>query len=386
MHWHGAREGGARRVAGVLSFVLALATAGCTSESSGDTARDARSRSAVPVVVATVEQRDVPVQARAIGTVEPFSTVAIKSQVEGQLARIHFREGALVHVGELLFTIDPRPFEAALRQAEANLARDDAGAKDAALEEERFRHLVEQDLVSKSEYDQAHAKATALRATVAADRAAIERAKLELQYCYIRSPIDGRVGELLVHEGNVFKSNDVVLAVINQVRPVYVSFAVPQNDLPEIRRRAADGRLAVEAVGPDRTRPPAAGELTFINNTVDANTGTVLLKGLFPNDDEALWPGQFVDVALTLSTAHDAVIVPAAAVQVGQQGQYVFVVTANLTAEVRPVVAGAAVTGDVIVQRGLTPGERVVVDGQLRLAHGMTVEIKDRGGGTAPNA
>jgi len=330
--------------------------------------------------VAAVEQRDVPVQVRAIGTVEPFSTVAIKSQVEGQLAQLHFQEGEAVHAGELLFTIDPRPFEAILRQAQANLARDDAEAKHADLVENRFRNLVAQDLVSKSEYDQAHAKAAAMRATVAADQAAIERAKLELQYCYIRSPIDGRVGQVLVHQGNVVKENEVTLAVINQVRPVYVSFAVPQNDLPEIRKRAGEGKLIVDATAPDHAAPLAAGELTFINNTVDANTGTVLLKALFANVDEALWPGQFVDVALTLATERDAVVVPTQAVQVGQQGQYVFVVGPNLTAEVRPVVVGGSDTGRevMVVQQGLAAGERVVVDGQLRLAPGMAVEIKDR--------
>ena len=333
------------------------------------------------MVVASAVQRDVPVQLRAIGNVEPYSTVSVKSQVEGQLAQVHFAEGQRVKKDELLFTIDPRPFEAALRQAEATLARGVAEARNAEVDAKRRTQLLEQGFVSRDEYDQSQTRAVSSAAAVKADEAAVENARLQLQYCYIHSPIDGRVGQMLVHQGNVVKANDTLLAVINQVRPVYVSFFVPEHDLPEVRRRAAEGKLAVDALVTHEAAP-VVGELSFINNTVDMTTGTVLLKALFQNDDEALWPGQFVDVAVTLAVHRDAVLVPAEALQVGQQGQYVFVVAADNSAEVRQVVPGKRIGGEVVVTNGLTAGERVVTDGQIRLAPGLKVEIKDGTGAT----
>jgi multidrug efflux system membrane fusion protein len=365
--------------AAAASAALALLINAC---SSGPAEPGRNHKQAVPVLVATVVQKDIPVQLHAIGNVEAYSTVSVKAQVEGQLAHVHFVEGQRVKKGDLLFTIDPRPFEAALRQAQANVARDVAEARNAEVDAKRRTQLLAQGFVSRDEYDQSQTKAASSAAAVKADEAAVESARLQLQYCYIRSPIDGRVGQLLVHEGNVVKANDTLLAVINQVRPVYVSFSVPEQELPEVRQRAAEGMLPVQAIVAHHDDAPVVGELSFINNTVDTTTGTVLLKGLFKNDDEALWPGQFVDVAVTLAVHHDAVLVPAEAIQVGQQGQYVFVVAADQSAEVRQVVPGDRIGSEIVVTQGLSPGERVVTDGQIRLAPGLKVEIKDGASGT----
>lgn len=362
----------------VISCVFLAACSGAGSDASSGAPVEA-----VPVSVAAVRQADIPMQLRTIGSVEPFSTVSIKSQVEGQLSQVHFQEGQAVARGDLLFTIDPRPFEAALRQSEANLAKNQAEASNAAIDAARRAKLLADGFVSNDENDQAQTRSISLQAAVKADQAAVENAKLLLQYCFIHSPIDGRVGRLLVHEGNVVETNDTVLAVINQIHPIYVSFSLPEQDLSGIRARAAAETLAVDAfVGPQPSAP-IVGTLSFINNTVDTTTGTVLLKGLFTNDNEQLWPGQFVDVALTLSITHDAVLVPAEAVQTGQQGQYVFVVGPNAAAELRPVALGRTAGHDVIITSGIQGGERVVTDGQIRLAPGSKVEIKDGSGSAA---
>ena len=323
-----------------------------------------------------MSQKDVPVQLHAIGNVEAYSTVAVKSQVEGQLALVHFREGDHVKQGDLLFTIDPRPFEAVLRHAEANLAKDRTEAKTAHIQAERYEHLVTPGFVSRDQYDQVRTQAASLDAAVKADEAAVETAKLQLQYCFIHSPITGRLGRLLVHAGNVVDSNDTTLTVINQLQPVYVSFSMPEQQLPDIRAAAAAAAPTVHAfVGHDDAHP-AAGTLSFIDNAVDMTTGTVSLKGLFLNEDEVLWPGQFVSVALTLGTQANALLVPALAIQTGQEGAYVFVVGKDLTAEVRPVVVGRTVKQDTVVTKGLQLGELVVTRGQVRLAAGSKVEIK----------
>jgi multidrug efflux system membrane fusion protein len=349
------------------------------SESGGHATGSRDAGETVPVVAASVDERDVPLQVRAIGNVEPYSTISLKPQVDGQLAQLHFQEGQRVKQGDLLFTIDPRPFEAALRQAEANLAKERAEANNADSELKRRTALLKQGFVSQDEYDQAFARAASLHAASKADEAAIENARLQLQYCYIHSPIDGRVGQILVHAGNVVKRNETTLAVINQIRPVYVSFAVPERDLSEIRRLAAGGELTVEATIAGDSNKPVGGQLSFINNTVDTNTGTVMLKGLFTNEDELLWPGQFVDVNLTLSVQQHALVVPAEAVQTGQEGPFVFVINDDQTVEARPVVVERTTPLGAVVASGLSKGERVVTDGQLRLANGTRVEIKGAG-------
>jgi multidrug efflux system membrane fusion protein len=331
---------------------------------------------AVPVNVTAVAQKDVPVQLRAIGNVEAYSTVTAKSQVDGELAQINFNEGQEVKEGDLLFVIDPRPFQAALQQAEANLAKNRAQANNAQVQAERYKRLLANNFVSKDQYDQFRTQAESFEAAVKADQAAVENAKLLLQYCYIHSPITGRIGQYLVHVGNVVKNRDTTLATVNRIRPVYVDFSVPEQQLPDIRNSAAARQLKVEAfVGTDETHP-TGGELSFIDNAVDTKTGTVLLKGTFPNEDEMLWPGQFVSVALTLRTQPNALLVPNAAIQTGQEGQYVFVVGKDLTAQVRPVVTGMSVHEEVVVEKGLDLGETVVTRGQIRLAAGSKVHIK----------
>lgn len=359
----------------VLGLAGVVNLSGCTSESEGRGGASGGSGvDVVPVVVAPVRREDVPVQLRAIGTVEPFSTVSVKPQVDGQLSEVHFAEGAVVHKGDLLFTIDPRPFEAALRQAEGSLARTVAEANNAQVEFERRERLYRDGFISRDEYDQAATRAAALRAAAGAEQAVVENARLQLQYCTIRSPLDGRVGQLLVHAGNVVRRNETTLAVINQVQPVFVTFSVPEQALSAIRQGAAAGTLGVAAQA-DGT-PVARGGLEFIDNTVDVSTGTVRLKGLFTNRDEILWPGQFVNVTLTVAVERAALVVPGAAIQTGQQGPFVFVVTPAQVAEVRPVTVGMSAGVDTVITGGVQAGEQVVTDGQIRLVAGSKVEVK----------
>jgi len=329
------------------------------------------------VTTAQVVRRDVPIELRAIGSVTPFATVAVKSQVEGQLAALRFEEGRRVKRGDLLFLIDAKPFEAAVREAEAKLTKDRAEAANAATEAGRLARLVKEGIVSTDEYEQAATRAAASAAAVTADEAALETMRIRLRYCSIRSPIDGRIGRILVHAGNVVKENETTLAVINQLQPVQVEFSVPQSDLPAIRRNLAAGALPVTVSVPgDAGGQPVTADLRFIDNTVDTTTGTVLLKALFANRGEELWPGQFVNVTVRLALQRDALLVPARAVQTGQGGRYVYVVTPDRTVESRPVQVGATVAEDVVVIDGLAAGEEVVADGALRLAPGMRVDVK----------
>lgn len=360
---------------------------------------------AAPVTVATAVQRDVPVQLRAIGTVQAFATVAIVSQVSGEVMTVHFQEGATVRAGEVLFTIDPRPFQAALRQAQAtleqheaavaqaqaNLNRDRAQLLNARAQEQRYRQLLASQTVAREQYDQMLAEANALEAAVTAARAAIttaraqvkadqamlDNAMLQLSYTTIRAPIDGRTGSVLVHAGNVARASeaDHPLVVLSGIQPIYVAFHLPERELARVQAERAAHPLAVTATVPGRSGPPPRGTLTFIDSTVDPSTGTIPLKATFANEDEALWPGQFVDVDLTLRTLPGAVLVPSQAIQTGQQGTYVFVVQADRTVVLRPVVLGDPVARDVVVTQGLTAGDRVVTDGQLRLFPGAQVDI-----------
>jgi len=345
----------------------------------------------VPVTVATVGQKTVPLQLHAIGYVQTYATVAVKTQVGGELQRVHFKEGQDVRKGDLLFTIDPRPFEAQLKQVEANLARDQAQLENARREVHRYEELVKKEYVAHQQYDQTLTTATALEATVRADQAAVDNAKLQLFYCFIHSPIAGRTGNLLVHQGNIVKANDttplgpgpsgsasvsVPLVTINQLSPIYVAFSVPEQHLPEIKKYMAAGKLQVDAIIPHDEGQPTHGELTFIDNAVDPATGTIQLKAIFPNHDEALWPEQFVNVVLTLAMQANVVVVPSQAVQTGQTGPYVFVIQPDLAVESRPVVVDREVGAETVVQEGLKPGEQVVTDGQLRLSPGAKVEIQ----------
>lgn len=330
----------------------------------------------VPVVTALAAQKDVPVQLQAIGTVEPLSTVTVKPQVGGVIDRVHFSEGTDVRAGDVLFTIDRRPYEAALRQAESARAHDAAQLQNAQAEARRADQLEAQGILSREQHDQARTTSEALAATVRADEAAVDNARLQLDYCTIRSPIDGRTGSLLVHQGNLVKAVDGgPLVIVNRVDPVFVSFSVPEQRLSEIERAMASGRLVVEAIPGGETQPER-GRLTFLDNTVDRTTGTIRLKGTFANPARRLWPGQFVSARLTLSIRSGAVVVPTQALQTGQSGRFVFVIKPDLTAEPRPVVVAQEADGEAVVERGLAAGERVVTDGQLRLVPGSKVNVK----------
>jgi len=339
----------------------------------------------VPVVVAEAVQKTVPVQVRTIGNVEPYATVSIKARVGGELQQVNFKEGQDVNRGDLLFVIDPRTWEAALKEAQARLARDKALANKARADAVRYAELVRREFVSREQYEQAGATAESLQATVQADEKSVESARLQVSYCYIHAPLTGRTGNLLADRGNLIKADaDKAMVVINQVQPIYVSFSVPEQYLPDIKKYLAAGKIRVEAIIASDEKQPAEGILTFINNTVDIATGTILLKATFDNQDKRLWPGQFVNTVMTLTTEPDMVLVPSQAIQTGQQGQFVFVVKPDLTAETRPVAVGRSMDGEVVVKQGVKAGEIVVTDGQLRLVPGAKVEVKKPEGPAKP--
>jgi membrane fusion protein, multidrug efflux system len=341
----------------------------------------------VPVLAAAVEQKNVPLQLRAIGTVEAYSNVSVKTQITGELTGVHFKEGDDVKKGQLLFTLDRRPFEAALKQAQGMLAKDQAQAANARTQAKRYEGLYKSGVISKEVYDQTEANADALDAAVVADQAALENARVQLIYCSIYSPIDGHTGPLLIHQGNMIKANDTPFLVsINQIQPIYTTFTVPEQYLAQIKNYASRGKLRVQAFIPNDNRGPVAGALSFIDNTVDQSTGTIKLKAEFANDDRRLWPGQFVDVSLTLANQPNAIVIPSQALQTGQQGQFVFVIQPDMKVEARPVVVDRSSDGQAVITQGLTPGERVVTDGQLRLVPGSQVELRPTTPGAAPAA
>jgi multidrug efflux system membrane fusion protein len=330
-----------------------------------------------PVTVATAIQKDVPVQIYAIGNVEAYATVQVKAQVGGELVKVYFKEGEFVRKGDPLFLIDPRPYEASLQQAESNLARDTAQAKNADREARRYADLLKEGVIAQEQYDQRQTNAAALNAGVEADKAAVENARLQLEYCSIRSPLDGRTGDLKVDRGNIVKANDIPLVVITQITPIYVGFSMPEKELPEIKKYMASGQLKVEAKIPDSGIKPVTGGVVFVDNAVNTETGTILLKAVFPNGDRTLWPGQFVNVVLTLTTVPHAVLVPSQAVQVGQIGPHLFIVKPDHTANLVTVVVGRTYNGETVVEKGVSPGDTVVTDGQLQLLPGIKVEIKN---------
>jgi membrane fusion protein, multidrug efflux system len=355
------------------ALVALLTTLGC---SKGDNAQS-MARPPAPVLVAKAVVRTVPNQLREIGTVEAFATVNIKSRVEGALVGIHFHEGDFVEKGQLLYTLDPRPFTAALKLAQADLARDQAQLVKAEADEKRYAFLLNARVGSLQQYDQAHASAAALRATIVADQAAVDTAALNLEYSQIRSPLDGRTGTLQSHIGDLIKADaDNPMVTITQVEPIYVAFSVPEAELPMVRRSLESRRLEVDVAFPNSTELPEHGVLAFIDNTVDKTTGTILLKGLFQNENRHLWPGQFVNATLTLNEIRDAILIPSQAVQTGQNGSFVFVVDHRMQAHLRPIVAGAQIGGETVIDHGIEAGETVVTDGQMLLAPGATVKIR----------
>jgi membrane fusion protein, multidrug efflux system len=362
-------------VQGVLSFLaVASLLLGC---SPGGRTPPPGPPMGVPVTIGSAVQKNIPIQVRAIGTVEAYSTVSVKTMVGGQIMKVGFSEGQDVREGDLLFEIDSAPYEAALKMAEAARARDIALKENAEKEVRRYAALVEKNLVPRQQYDQFVSSAAALEATVQAGAAAVQNARVQLAYCFIRSPIDGRTGSLLVQRGNVVKANDATLVTINQVVPIRVSFSIPEQYLAEVRKYHTAGTLKVEAMPQDGKADPVPGALSFIGNAVDPATGTIQLKGTFPNTDRRLWPGQFVNVVLTLTVRSGAVVVPSEAIQTGQKGQYVFVVRPDLTVEARPVVTGEVFEGGTIIGKGIAGGEKIVTDGQLRLVPGVKVEPKN---------
>ncbi len=330
----------------------------------------------VPVTVATAVRKDVPVQIKAIGNIEPYTSVAIKSQVSGQIDSVHFKEGSDVQKGSLLFTLAPESFEVSLSQCEAALAKDLAQSKFAHEQARRYGLMLKDGIVTQDQFDQLQANAASFAATVAADRAAVKNAKIQLGYCYIRSPISGRTGKLLLQPGNLAKANDVPLVTINQINPIYVTFSIPEKRLAEVKRAMAGGELNIEAIIPDEPGGKEIGTISFLDNMVNAATGTIKLNGVFANRSRKLWPGQFVDVVMTLSSRQNAVVVPTQAIQVGQQGQFVYVVKPDKTVEMRPITAGVASGGASVIEKGVAPGETVVVNGQLRLVPGAKVDVK----------
>ncbi len=364
----------------ISNHFLLLALLGAAAPAAPGCAKKTRvaAKESVPVTVGTAAKQDVPLELRAIGHVEPFSTVALKARVGGEVTKVGFKEGEDVRKGALLFQIDPRPYEAALAQARAQLERDSAMAKWSEDEVKRYADLVQKDYVTREQFDSTRSNAAASLATVKADQAAVENARLQLSYCTVTAPISARAGSVLVYPGNQVKGNDdKPLVVLNQVQPVFVSFAVPESSLAAIRRNSRPGqRLAVSASPAGNPGGAQKGELTFLDNAVDSTTGTILLKATFSNENEALWPGVYVDVVLRLATEPGAIVVPSQAVQTGQAGQYVYVVKNDLTVESRPVTVSRTHGSFSIVANGLQAGERVVTDGQLRLAPGAKVEIK----------
>lgn len=332
---------------------------------------------AVPVVIAVAEQKDVPVQIKAIASVEPYNTVGVKTMVAGEITTVNFKEGQDVSKGQLLFTIDRRPMEADLRRAEATLARDKATAANDRAQAARYAALFKEGVVSKEQTDQVIAGAAASEALVKADEAAVENAKVSLQYTNVFAPISGRTGNLMVQLGNVVKANpDNPIVTINQITPIYVTFTVPEVYLSDIKRYMAQRRLKVEALIPNDP-VPAIGDLTFIDNAVDKQTGTIKLKGTFANADRHLWPGQFVNATVTLTIQPNAITVPNEALQTGQQGQFVYVVRQDGIAEARNVTVVRTVEGRTVIASGIQPGDRVVTDGQIKLRSGESkVEIR----------
>jgi multidrug efflux system membrane fusion protein len=391
---------------GLPATLLVLGLCGCARQD-GNANKTQRVLPPTPVTISQAEMRDIPLQVRQIGAVEPVAVIAVKAQISGELQRVLFKEGENVQKNQDLFEIDPRPYQQAVdqaqaaldkdlalvSQAEANVSRDRAQAANAQAQAKRYAGLAAEGVISKDQNDTYQTTAqmqdesvradqaalTSSRASVVADRAAIETAKLNLSYCFIRSPIDGRAGSLLLQAGNLVKANDTTALVnINQLQPVYVTFSAPEQLLPEIRRYSSEHPLAVSATGvADGSNRPitATGQLSFIDILVDSTTGTIKLKATFANADHALWPGQFLTVIMTLRTLDHVTVVPSEAIQSGQKGQFAYVVKGDQTVETRLVTVGQTIDNDIVVQSGISPGETVVTDGQLRLFPGARIRV-----------
>ena len=360
-----------RRALTTATAALLLATGACSRQKAGPPKNPT-----VPVLAGEVTRKDMPVLVKAIGRVESPATVSVKPQVSGQISEVHFAEGQAVKKGDLLFTIDPRPFEAARAQAQAALAQAKAQASNAADQAKRYTQLDRSGTVAKEQVDQLQSASVGAAAAVEAAAAALQTAQLQLEYCSVHAPISGRVGKYLVDPGNVVRVNETDLVVINQIQPIEVTFSVAERHLPEIQARMAEGKLSVKATADGQTGNPPEGELTFVDNAVKTTSGTIDLKATFANDPQVLWPGQFIEAELLLRTEQEAVVAPSRAVQSGQKGNYVFVIKPDFTVEPRPIALDRTIDNDAVIREGLKGGEKLVVDGQSRLVPGSKVEIK----------
>jgi len=424
-----------RLLCGAALLLAATLSGGCSSGGSDQAqAKAPAATNAIPVTIDTAVSKSVPVQIRAVGTVQAYASVTLKSQLDGEVARIHIVEGQEVKKGDLLFTLDQRSLEAVLhqaeanlgrdtaqlaqteavvaqamaaeKQAEANLARDMAQLENARTQLRRYKGLIVEGAISRELYDQVRTTTTALEATIQADQAAVtntgasiraaqatvenikaviradqavlENARVQLGFTGIRAPMDARAGNLLVRVGSAVKARDETaqMLVLNQIRPIYASFSIPEQYLLDVKKYLGAGSVSVQAFPRGQDGSPALGTLTFVNNTVDSTTGTIQLKATFPNQEGRLWPGQFVTVIMLLTTQPNAVVIPSQAVQTSQQGQYVYVVRSDLTVEARPITVDRTLGAETVVAQGITPGEKVVTDGQLRLVPGARVEAK----------
>jgi multidrug efflux system membrane fusion protein len=366
---------------GTITGLIVAAVVGAVAYGRLHHVADAQSRTepvsgGVPITAATATARDMPVYVRGLGTVQAYNSVIIKSRVDGQIMKVDFTEGQEVKAGDPLFEIDPRPFQAALAQANANAQKDEAQLTNAQRNVERDQPLLSKDFVSHQQFDTDAATANTLKATVAADQAQIQTAQLNLDYAEIRSPIDGRTGARQIDLGNLVHATDnSTLVTITQFKPIFVSFTAPQGQFDAIRQAAANGTVEADAFAQGTSHRLGQGKLTLIDNQIEQTTGTIHLKAEFDNSDEALWPGEFVDMRLVVDTLKDAVTVPARTVQQGPNGDYLFVINADDTAEMRNVAVAETEDGVAVIATGLAAGERVVVDGQYRLDQGTKVSI-----------
>ena len=360
-----------------------VALSGCSKK-----AEKPKGRPPALVTTASATQQNVPVLIKAIGNMEASESVVVRTQISGELTKVAFREGQDVQKGALLFQLDPRTYQAAIRKAEATLARDKVIMVNARKDYERYSQLVKDGIVTQEQAEGYRTKAESAAADMAADVAAVDSAREQLAYCTINSPISGRLGVLAVNRGNVVKANDTVLVTINKLTPIYASFTLPEKELPEMKRQMAGGRITVEAEVPGTTGIKEKGIVSFIDNTVDPTTGTIRLKASFDNASKQLWPGQFANLSLILGMKNNAVVIPSQAIQTGQNGQFVFVVKPDATADIRQVVSGPVSQEMTVIEKGLQPGEQVVIDGQMRVIPGGKVEIKqpEKQGSPSPPA
>jgi len=378
-----------RWILGGVVGAAAIALSGCSpGEAQSSNAppagggRGGGQNAAVPVTVGKAVQKSMPITIQGIGTVIAASTVSVRAQITGEMMSVNFKEGEDVEQGQVLVTLDKRPFEAALQQAQATLEKDTAQAANARAQAARYQDLLQRGIATREQVDTMRTQATALEATVAADRANIETATVQLTYATIKSPMSGRTGLLQVHPGNLIRAQDTnPIVTINKITPVYVSFSVPEAQLPALKRyMGAQGTLPATALPPTEIGTPSAGRINFIDNAVDPTTGTIKVKGTFPNEDRRLWPGQFVNVTVRLTSDPKALVVPSAAVQTGQQGTFVFVVKPDQTVELRTVAVARIAGDETVLESGVSPGDTVVTDGHLRLVPGSRISVKNSNG------